>query len=65
LPVPQSPHDRGVPVQADPLRLSAAAAEANTENFLESLVEPQRGHLAPCHLLERTRISLSVSHFSQ
>jgi hypothetical protein len=39
--------------------------EANTESFLESFVEPQRGHVVPFHLLERTNISLSCSHFSQ
>jgi hypothetical protein len=42
-----------------------AALEANTENFLESRVEPQFGHLVPFHSLERTRISLSFAHFSQ
>ena len=39
--------------------------EANTESFLDNLVEPQFGHLVPCHLLDRTRISLSFSHFAQ
>ena len=42
-----------------------AVAEANAENFLASLVEPQCGHFVPFQSLERTRISLSVSHFSQ
>ncbi len=42
-----------------------ALAEANVENFLASLVEPQRGHFVPLQSLERTRISLSVAHFSQ
>jgi hypothetical protein len=40
-------------------------AEANTENFLASLVEPQFGHFVPFQSLERTRISLSFSHFAQ
>ena len=40
-------------------------AEAKVENFLASFVEPQRGHLVPVQSLERTRISLSVSHFAQ
>jgi hypothetical protein len=48
---------------------SAAAAdepdEANTDSFFSSFIEPQCGHFAPFHLLERTRISLSRSHFSQ
>jgi hypothetical protein len=39
--------------------------EAKTDNCLESLADPQCGHLVPFHLLERTRISLSCSHFSQ
>ncbi len=39
--------------------------EANTDSFFSSFVEPQCGHFAPFHLLERTRISLSLSHFSQ
>ena len=41
------------------------AEDANTDSFLANLVEPQCGHLVPCHLLERTRISLSFSHLSQ
>lgn len=42
-----------------------AVADAKVENFLASLVEPHLGHFAPFQLLERTRISLSHSHFSQ
>jgi hypothetical protein len=41
------------------------AEEAKTESFLERRVEPQLGHLVPFQSLERTRISLSFSHFSQ
>jgi len=39
--------------------------DANVENFFSSFVEPQCGHFVPFQLLERTRISLSRSHFSQ
>ena len=42
-----------------------AVAEANTENFFVSFVEPQFGHGVPCQSLERMRISLSVAHCSQ
>ena len=42
-----------------------APADANTDSRLESFVESQCGHLVPFHLLERTSISLSRSHFSQ
>jgi len=60
------PHDLGVPVQAGAGSLPPPAlAEANTENFLANFVEPQFGHFVPSQWLERTRISLSFSHFSQ
>jgi hypothetical protein len=39
--------------------------EAKMDNFLESLADPQCGHLVPFHLLERTSISLSCSHLPQ
>jgi hypothetical protein len=39
--------------------------EAKVENFLESFVEPQCGHLVPFQSLDRIRISASFSHFSQ
>jgi hypothetical protein len=42
-----------------------AVAEANVENFLDNFGEPQCGHLVPARSLERIRISLSRSHFSQ
>ena len=51
--------------QAGASFVSPLAEEANTESRLESLVEPQCGHLVPRHLLERTRISQSCSHLSQ
>ena len=58
------PQELGFPVQdgSDPPPLTV---EANVENFLASLVEPQCGHVAPSQLLERTSISLSFRHFSQ
>jgi hypothetical protein len=53
----------------DIAQASAAPAEdpdeAKTESFFSSFVEPQCGHFAPFQRLERTRISLSLSHFSQ
>jgi hypothetical protein len=42
-----------------------APADANTDNLLASFVEPQCGHFVPFQALERTKISLSLSHFSQ
>jgi len=61
------PHEWGVPVQlvAGAALVLPAVAEANVENFLSSLLEPQCGHFVPSQLLERTRISLSCSHFPQ
>jgi hypothetical protein len=41
------------------------AEEANTDSRLESLADPQWGHLVPFQRLERTRISLSFSHLLQ
>jgi hypothetical protein len=35
------------------------------ESFLESFVEPHCGHFVPLQSLERTRISLSLSHCPQ
>jgi hypothetical protein len=62
LPVPHFPQARGVPEQDGS---APAVAEAKVENFFESLAEPHRGHLVPFQSFERTRISLSDSHFSQ
>jgi hypothetical protein len=61
------PQECGVPVQlgAGAALVLLAAAEAKVENFFASLVEPQCGHFVPSHWLERTRISLSRSHFPQ
>jgi hypothetical protein len=44
---------------------SAAPAAANVENFLDNFFEPQCGHSEFFQSVERTRISLSRSHFSQ
>jgi hypothetical protein len=54
------PLEPDVAVVVDP-----ALAEANVENFLDSFFEPQCGHSVPFQSRERTRISLSRSHFSQ
>jgi hypothetical protein len=59
------PHERGTPVQAGASVVPPAVAEAKVENFLSSFVEPQCGHFVPVQSLERTRISLSRSHFPQ
>jgi len=47
------------------VRVEPALAEAKVENFLDNFLEPQCGHSALFQSLERTRISLSRSHFSQ
>lgn len=65
-PVPHIPHELGLLVQAGAALVPPpAVAEANTESFLASFFEPQCGHAVPFQSLERTRISLSRSHFSQ
>ena len=58
------PQELGVPVQ-DGSEPAPAVLEAKTENFFDSFFEPQCGQGVPCQSLERTRISLSFSHFSQ
>jgi hypothetical protein len=55
------PQELGFPVQAG--ASSPAPLEAKTENFFESFIEPQLGHLVPFQSFERTRISLSLPHF--
>jgi hypothetical protein len=60
--------EEGVPLHSGPPLLSLPApalAEAKTESFLTSRVEPHRGQRVPFHSLERTRISLSASHALQ
>ena len=59
------PQDLGVPVQTGASPPPSALADAKTENFFASFLEPQCGHLVPLQSLERTRTSLSLSHFSQ
>ena len=51
--------------QAGPGPASATVAEANTDSFFSSFTDPQWGHLVPFQSLDRTRISLSRSHFPQ
>ena len=58
------PQDRGLPVHTG-ASLLLPVDEAKTENFLEIFFDPQCGHLVPFQSLERTRISLSCSHWSQ
>ena len=60
--MPQAQQELGLPLQESP---SEGPDEAKTESFLTSLVEPHFGHWVPSQLTERTRISLSVSHFWQ
>ena len=43
----------------------AVADDAKTESFLESFSDPHCGHFVPFQSLERTRISLSLSHCPQ
>jgi hypothetical protein len=57
------PQELGVPLQDGSEALPAL--DAKTENFFANFVEPQCGHFVPAHSLDRTRISLSRSHFSQ
>jgi hypothetical protein len=65
--VPHIPQEVGVPVQpgAGSGLLLPAVVEAKVENFFANLVEPQWGHFVPSQWPERTRISLSRSHFPQ
>jgi len=48
-----------------PLPPEAATEEAKTERFLDNFVDPQCGHLVPFQRLDRTKSSLSFSHFPQ
>jgi hypothetical protein len=58
------PQELGTPLQ-DGAAPSPLTLDAKVENFFASFVEPQCGHFVPSQLLERTRISLSCSHFPQ
>ncbi len=64
-PVPHAQQERGVPVQAGASVPALALADAKTENFLVSFFEPQCGHADPFQPRDRTKISLSCSHFWQ
>ena len=60
------PQDFGTPEQdGAALAPPPGTDEANVENFLPSFADPQCGHFVPVQSLERTRISLSRSHFPQ
>jgi hypothetical protein len=59
------PQECGVPEQEGASDSPPLPLEANTENFLDNLVEPQCGHFVPSQLLVRTSSSLSLSHFAQ
>jgi hypothetical protein len=64
--LPSAPQAAPSPAQqASPLLVLPLAVEANTDSFLVRRTEPQRGHFVPLQSLERTRISLSLSHLSQ
>jgi hypothetical protein len=58
------PQDLGLVVQTAAASV-APELEAKVENFLWSFVEPHFGQGVPCHWLERTNTSLSVSQASQ
>jgi hypothetical protein len=59
------PQELGLPVHVGASPPLPAADDAKTESLFASFVEPQCGHFVPFQALERTRISLSLSHFSQ
>jgi len=63
-PVPQRPHDFGTPEQVGALSCPLTD-DAKVESLFVNFFEPQLGQGVPCHSLERTKISLSVPHFSQ
>jgi hypothetical protein len=61
--VPHIPQELGLPEQESAPEDSPPAAEAKTEIFLASLVEPHLGQAVPSQRLERTSNSLSFPHF--
>jgi hypothetical protein len=63
--VPHIPHELGTLEHDGAPPPPLALLEANVENFFDSFVEPQCGHLVPFQSLECTRISASRSHFPQ
>jgi hypothetical protein len=58
-PVPHRPHDFGFPLQEGASDPPLAGAEANTESFFKSFLEPQWGQGVPFQLLDRTSTSAS------
>jgi len=62
--VPQSPQERGFPVQAGGSS-PPPEPDANTESFFNSFVEPQCGQGVPFQSVERTSSSLSRLHVAQ
>jgi len=63
-PVPQRPHELGTP-EHDGALSCPLTDEAKVERRLVNFVEPHLGQGVPCQSLDRTKISLSVPHFSQ
>jgi len=63
------PHDLGLPLHAGPSPAEPppelAPECAKTESFFCNLADPHRGHNVPVQSEDRTKISLSCSHFSQ
>lgn len=60
------PQELGTPEHDGAAEVVLPAAEAaKVENFLDNFSEPQCGHFVPCQSLDRTKISLSFSHFPQ
>ncbi len=59
------PQEVGTPEQLGTGIVAPVFAAAKVENFLANFAEPQCGHFVPSQSLERTRISLSLSHFPQ
>jgi hypothetical protein len=63
--VPHIPQERGFPLQAADSEAPLPPLEAKTERFFVKRFDPHLGQGVPFHLLERTRISLSVPHCAQ
>jgi len=63
-PVPHRPHELGTP-EHDGALSCPLTDEAKVERRLVNFVEPHLGQGVPCQSLDRTKISLSVPHFSQ
>jgi hypothetical protein len=63
--VPHIPQEPGLPLQDGAAEDSPLTLEAKTDSFFIKRFAPHLGQAVPCQRLERTRISLSVLHFSQ